>query len=149
MADGRIMDLVGHAHLRWKRRIARNLARFGLGPKQIFVLRKLAAGPLAPSELAELLFADRPTVSSMLSTLERAGWVSRRRDPDDGKRVIVELTAAGRAKLASVPDVLWRSGKTQFDPEAGLTKAERAELVHLLEKLDAWLAQPDDEEQRR
>ncbi|MCE9578405.1 MAG: MarR family transcriptional regulator [Deltaproteobacteria bacterium] len=147
--NGRIMELVGHVHLTWRRRVARDLAPFGIAPKQIYVLRKLAASSLTPSELAELLFADRPTVSSMLRTLERARWVSRRRDPEDGKRVIVELTAAGRAKLAAVPEALWRTGKTSFDPEAGLTRPERVELVRLLEKLDAHVGRATDEEAAR
>jgi DNA-binding MarR family transcriptional regulator len=135
-----VMELVSRAHLQWKRRVARDLLPFGVNPKQIYLLRKLAeAGSLAPSRIAELLFADRPSVTSMLRTLERAGWVTRRRDPADGKRVIVEISARGRAKLASVPERLWRSGKTRFDPEAGLSAAERARLARLLEKLNAWI----------
>ncbi len=134
------MELVSRAHLQWKRRVARGLLPFGLNPKQVYVLRQLReSGSLTPSEIADLVFADRPTATSMLNTLQRAGWVTRRRDPANGKRVIVELTARGRRKLASVPERLWRSGRTAFDPEAGLTFAERAELVRLLEKLNAWL----------
>jgi len=56
----------------------------------------------------------------------------------------VEVTAAGRRKLASVPDRLWRTGKTPIDPEAGLSAPERAEAVRLLEKLNAWLDQAED-----
>ncbi len=143
------MDLVGRLHLTWRRRIARDLAPFGIAPKQIYVLRKLTEASLTPSEIAELLFADRPTVSSMLATLERARWVARRRDKDDGKRVIVEITAAGRSKLAAVPESLWRSGKTRFDPEAELSRAERSELVRLLEKLDASLHRSGDKDGAR
>ncbi len=135
------MELVSRAHLQWKRRVARDLLPFGIAPKQIYVLRKLAeAGGLAPSAIAELLFADRPTATSFVNTLERAGWVSRRRDPEDGRQVIVEITRQGRKKLGATPEHLWRSGRTEFDPEAALTRAERAELVRLLEKLNAALA---------
>ncbi len=136
------MELVSRAHLQWKRRVTRDLLPHGLNPKQIYVLRKLGeSSGLAPSAIADLVFADRPTVTSMLDTLERAGWVSRRRDPANRRRVVVEITARGRAKLASVPERLWRTGKTTFDPEAGLSTTERAELVRLLEKLNAWLAE--------
>ncbi len=134
------MELVSRAHLAWKRRVARSLLPFGLGPKQIYVLRKLAeSGSLAPSGIADMVFADRPTVTSMLDTLQRAGWVSRQRDPANRKQVIVEITPKGRRKLASVPERLWRSGRTRIDPEAALDPAERAELVRLLEKLNGWV----------
>lgn len=136
------MELVSRAHLQWKRRLARDLAPYRIKPKQIFLLRKLVeAVELAPSQIADLVFADRPTVTSLLKTMERAGWITRRRDPLDGKRVIVEISAAGRKKLASVPLHLWRTGKTTFDPEAGLSAAERAESIRLLEKLNTWIEQ--------
>lgn len=131
-----VMELVSRAHLKWKRRVTRDLLPFGVGPKQIHVLRRLAeAGGLAPSRIADLLWADRPTATSFVDTLERAGWASRRRDPENGRQVIVEITRAGRKKLAATPERLWRTGKTAFDPAAALTRAERAELVRLLEKL--------------
>ena len=139
------MELVSRAHLRWKRRVTRDLAPQGVSPKQIFVLRKLVeAGSLVPSEIATLVFADRPTATSLLATMERCGWITRRRDPGNGKRVIVEVTAAGRKKLASVPERRWRTGKTTFDPEGGLSAAERAEAIRLLEKLNAWLGEAED-----
>ena len=138
---GRLMELVSRAHLQWKRRVARDLAPHGVSPKQVFLLRTLAErGSLSPSEVADLVFADRPTATSMLGTMERAGWISRRRDPQNGKRVIVEVTPAGARKLAAVPPRLWRTGRTTFDPEAGLSASERAEATRLLEKLNAWLA---------
>ena len=140
--NGHLMELVSRAHLAWKRHVARNLAPYGVNPKQLFVLRKLAeTGGLAPSRIAELTFADRPTATSMLGTLERAGWISRRRDPGNARQVVVEITDEGRRKLASVPLQLWRSGKTRLDPEGGLTPEERRELVRLLEKLNRWLQQ--------
>ena len=137
-----ILELVSLIHLNWKRRVARDLAPHGVNPKQIFLLRKLKeAEGLAPSEIAILLHADRPSVTSMLGTLEHEEWITRRRDPANGKRVIVELSAAGREKLTSVPERLWRSGKTKFDPEACLDEEERADLTRLLKKLHQWIAE--------
>ena len=134
------MELISRAHLTWKRQVARELAPHGLNPKQIFVLRKLVeTGGLAPSEIASLTFADRPTATSMIGTLERAGFLKRRRDPENAKWVIVEISALGRKKLDSVPQNLWRSGRTAFDPEGCFTREERAELLRLLEKLNQWL----------
>jgi DNA-binding MarR family transcriptional regulator len=132
------LELISRAHLTWKRRVARDVQSYGVTPKQIYVLGRLAASSgLTPSRIAELIFADRPTATSMLNTLERAGWITRRRDPDNRRQVIVEISPRGRATLASVPERLWRSGKTTLDPAAGLSAAERAELTRLLEKLNA------------
>lgn len=134
--SGRILELISRVHLSHKRRVARELAPYAINPKQVFLLRKLKeTGGLAPSAIAELLFADRPTVTSMLGTLERAGWVTRRGDPGDGRRVVIEASAAGVAKLASVPEGLWRTGRTAFDPEVWLDAEERRDLRRLLEKL--------------
>ena len=142
--SGLVLELASRIHLDWKRRVARDLAPFGIGPKQIFVLRKLSeAGELAPSDIAELLYADRPSVTSMLDTLDRARWTARHRDPANRKRVVVTLTAAGRDKLASVPERLWRSGKTTLDPEARLSPAERARLVALLRRVHAAIVAPE------
>ncbi len=138
---GRILELASGIHLDWKRLVTRDLAPYGITPKQIFLLRKLAASSgLAPSEIAVLLHGDRPSATSMLGTLERAGWVTRRRDAENRKRVVVEITPAGRRKLASVPEHLWRSGKTTFDPEAILAPGERAELVRLLAEVHRGIA---------
>lgn len=138
--SGRVLELVSRAHLAWKRRVARNLVPYGVSPKHAYVLRQLQAQDgLSPSRIAELVYADRPTATSLVDTLERNGWVTRARNPDNRREVQVRITPAGRKKLASVPEELWRSGKTRFDPEAGLTPAERTELIRLLEKLQAWI----------
>lgn len=143
--SGKLMELISRAHLTWKRRVTRDLAPHGLNPKQIFVLRKLQeSGGLAPSEIAELTFADRPSATSMINTLERANYVRRQRDPDNARWVRVELTPTGRRKLESVPLQLWRSGRTIFDPEACFSPEERQELVRLLDKLNRWLQQAED-----
>jgi len=139
MSDA-IIDRIGRIHLSWKRYVVQNLAPHGISPKQIFLLRELRRRrSLTPSEIAEMFYADRPTTTSMLTTIERAGWITRRRDPDNGKRVLVEISAAGVAKLESVPERLWRSGRMDLDPEAVLTAAERTTLIRLLDKLDAAL----------
>src|SRR3954452_19303473 len=56
-------------------------------------------GPASTSDLAA---AERMRPQSMAQTvrdLESAGLVSRRPDPGDGRRVLVELTPAGRERL--------------------------------------------------
>ena len=49
-------------------------------------------------ELAEALCMDANNVVLLLNELEELGYVARRRDPDDRRRHLVELTARGRPR---------------------------------------------------
>ena len=52
---------------------------------------------VAVGELGGRLHLDTGTLSPLLKRLEAGGFVSRRRDRDDERRVLVALTADGRA----------------------------------------------------
>lgn len=51
----------------------------------------------SPAQLASAFQVTRPTMTSTLARLERAGLVSIRDDPADGRAKLVSLTADGRA----------------------------------------------------
>jgi DNA-binding MarR family transcriptional regulator len=74
-----------------------------------------------PASISDLAAAERMRPQSMAQTvsdLERAGLVSRRPDPDDGRRAFVELTAAGLELLRT----------TRARRETWLTEALEREL---------------------
>ena len=48
-------------------------------------------------ELGEHLFLESSTLTPLLKRLEAAGYVSRRRNPEDERQVRIHLTEAGRA----------------------------------------------------
>ena len=50
---------------------------------------------VTPGELGERLSLTSGSVSSLLDRLERLGWVSRERHPQDKRMVLVRLSAAG------------------------------------------------------
>lgn len=146
-APGAILARVSRLHLSWKRHVQRQLAPYGVSPKQLYVLRQLAErGHLLPSDVARLTYADRPTVSSMLRTMERAGWIATAPDPEDGRRRRVVLRAAGQKLLARVPAERWRSGATAIDPEACLDAGERRVLHELLGRMCATLEEAEEED---
>lgn len=137
---GAVIARVSRLHLGWKRWVQRQLLPYGVSPKQLYVLRQLAErGSLLPSQVAELVFADRPTVSTMLRTMERAGWIATKPSPDDGRRRVIVLRAAGRELLARIPPERYRSGATAIDPEACLDAEERRLLHALLGRMLACL----------
>ena len=56
------------------------------------------AGPLTPTGLARLLGFTTGGVTTVLDRLERAGYVRRRADAADRRRLVVEVTAATTAR---------------------------------------------------
>ena len=91
------------------------------------------SGPGTQREIAERA-AQHPTgVSRLLEELEHGGYVRRNRDSTDRRKVRVEITAHGVARLEDTrPEVL-----TAVDEVLRpLTLAERHALRALLEKLD-------------
>jgi MarR family transcriptional regulator, organic hydroperoxide resistance regulator len=60
----------------------------------IYVIGK--AEPLSLKDLGGLLIAEGGHPSRLVDRLVEAGWVARVPAPDDGRRVVVTLTRAGR-----------------------------------------------------
>jgi DNA-binding MarR family transcriptional regulator len=60
------------------------------------VLSVLVEGPRRITELTELEGVAQPTMTLLVKRLEARGWVERGGMPDDGRVVLVRLTAAGR-----------------------------------------------------
>jgi DNA-binding MarR family transcriptional regulator len=90
---------------------------------------------------ADLAAAERVRPQSMgqtLGELEAQRLISRHPDPNDGRRILIELTAAGREALAE--DRLRRVGWLSEAIEQGFT----AEEQHVLEQALALLARLAD-----
>ncbi|WP_245582308.1 MarR family winged helix-turn-helix transcriptional regulator [Nocardioides halotolerans] len=56
-------------------------------------------GPRRITELAVVQGVSQPSMTSLVTTLERAGHVERRSDPADGRVALVCVTDSGRATL--------------------------------------------------
>jgi len=57
-------------------------------------------GPVRLTELACSLGLDPSSVSRQVSALERAGWVTREEDPNDGRATRLRLTDSGSGVVA-------------------------------------------------
>jgi DNA-binding MarR family transcriptional regulator len=66
---------------------------------------------LTVGEIGSRLHLDNGTLTPMLKKLEKQGYVDRRRDPDDERRVVVYLTDSGRALKAKLADVPRQIGR--------------------------------------
>lgn len=68
------------------------------------IFQKLAHGPMAVHELAEMLPVSRPAVSQHLRVLKDAGLI---RDSKAGTRRVYQLNPAGIARLRAHFDQVW------------------------------------------
>lgn len=75
------------------------------------------AGPLKPTDVAAALVMDKSTLSRDVVALLDAGWL-RKSDGDDKRSHRLELTAAGRDKLASLIPA-WRAGQAELRKRLG------------------------------
>jgi len=87
--------------------------RYGLNRTDMRALDIVGrAGPLAPTDLARLLGFTTGGVTTVLDRLERAGYVHRRPDTADRRRLVVEATAATAARDQEVfGDLIRRTGE--------------------------------------
>lgn len=75
------------------------LAHLGLTRAAVIALEGLAAGPLNQERLAEAVRVQSQTLGRVLTRLEAAGHITRRRQPTDRRQFKVELTDVGKAAL--------------------------------------------------
>jgi DNA-binding MarR family transcriptional regulator len=127
--DYQSLPLLDHL-ARVGRRAAEASTPGGLRPRHLHALGILSErGPLSQQGLGEVLSLDPSNVVGLLNELEERGLITRRRDPSDRRRHIVELSAPGEAALAAA---YVRLGLVEDSLLAALNVEERATLYHLL-----------------
>lgn len=86
------------------------LERLGLTYPQYLVLLVLwEQDGLSVNEITRRLLLETSTLTPLLKRMEAQGWLTRRRSPQDERRVIVRLTPEGkalRAQAAAIPEQL-------------------------------------------
>jgi DNA-binding MarR family transcriptional regulator len=84
---------------------------------------------IAVSELGERLTLDSGTLTPLLKRMEASGLVSRLRDTNDERRVLIRLTAAGRALKARarrIPGCVLQASQCSVDGALALTRQVQA-----------------------
>jgi DNA-binding MarR family transcriptional regulator len=77
-----------------------SMAPGGLRPRHLIALGLLREhGSVSQQALAETLSLDPSNVVGLLNELEERGLVTRRRDPEDRRRHIVEVSSLGEEEL--------------------------------------------------
>ncbi len=90
-----------------------------------------ARQPISQRALSDVIGMDPGDVVALIDILESAGYVTRARDEDDGRRRNLSLTPAGAAATARLDEIAKEAVDVVLAP---LGRRERAVLDRLLSK---------------
>lgn len=90
-------------------------------PQYLVMLALWGEAPMSVKDIGEAIQLDSPTLSPLLKRLEAAGLITRRRDSNDERNLVVDLTPEGRALRTEAekipPAVVERLGVSLADLE--------------------------------
>jgi DNA-binding MarR family transcriptional regulator len=111
-------------------RFTEALEPFGIRPRHVAALIELRdRGELTQQSLCGQLHLDPTNLVAILNELEQRGYATRRRDPEDRRRHLVEVSKKGIAVIEKVSKVM---DGVEAELLEGLEAAERDELESLL-----------------
>lgn len=98
--DATVVDLIVTAG-----RLTRSVGEISADDLPRATVRALAVldhhGALRVGDFARIDRSSQPSATALIGRLVSQGYATRRRDPADSRGVLVELTPAGRARLAA------------------------------------------------
>src|SRR5436190_20387829 len=111
-------------------RFSEALEPFGIRPRHVATLIELRdSGELTQQSLCGQLHLDPTNLVAILNELEQRGYATRRRDPEDRRRHLVEVSKSGIAVIEKVSEVM---DGVEDDLLDGLEPAKREQLEGLL-----------------
>ena len=124
--SARIAFVVGRVNRRL------STATGGLSHGQLSALATVSkAGPLRLAELGQIEHVSAPGITRIVADLEARELVGRRPDPDDGRAVLIEVTATGT-------EALWRARAARAEVVEGmLGDLDDSELASITSALPA------------
>src|ERR1700704_676618 len=134
-------------------RFTEALEPFGIRPRHVAAMIELRdRGELTQQSLCGQLHLDPTNLVAILNELEERGYAARRRDPEDRRRHLVEVSTKGIAVIEKVSQVM---DGVEADLLDGLEPAEREQLAGLLTSIwehsggyEAWSQVPAEADQR-
>ena len=124
-------------------RIGRLLRPLGVSSAGGLVLGQLRdRGQMSPSEIGERLIVTRATVTGVLDSLERRGYVTRSPHPTDRRSVVVELTPAGLVVVGQVRTLIHHHERVWMSV---LSDDELRVYIGLMHRVQGHAGSADDE----
>ena len=133
-------------------RFTQALEPYGVRPRHVAALIELRdRGQLTQQSLCGQLHLDPTNLVTILNELEERGYATRRRDPEDRRRHLVEVSKKGIAVVEKVSEVMDGVEEELLD---GLDPAERKDLEGILTSIwersggyEAWSQVANEPEQ--
>src|SRR5690625_2752001 len=122
-----------------------SLSEYGLTRTTFVALLLLYADPdnsVSPSTLSQVLVSSRTNITRVAVEMEANGWLQRRPDPEDRRRLQLSRTPPGKALLE---ELMPRQREYLRSLWSGPTEEEQTCLERLLLKLHDSLAPGDAE----
>lgn len=139
-------DRPGHLLMRLTRLMTRyaesRIQPLGTGIAGYPVLNLLKdAGELTQKQLTETLGVEQSSTAQLVARLERDGFISRRKDPHDGRSSLVRLTAKASRALPAINEIMSSGNDLAVD---GMTEQEIDQLLALLRRMISNFEQSTD-----
>jgi DNA-binding MarR family transcriptional regulator len=137
-AGQQILPLIDHLARISRRAADAAMADGSLRPRHVIALRLLSEwGPMTQHAVGAALSLDPSNVVGLLNELEERGLITRRRDPADRRRHIVEVSATGADELTQTYTQL---GLVEDELFKSLSCDQRSTLHELLASAVAGLS---------
>jgi len=121
------------ATFRLARRMRTQRAVDSMSDGQFAVLAALwTHGPHTLGELAERERVSAPSMNRTVNSLQETGYITRSADENDGRKVVISLTEAGRAVVAETArrrDAWVEAALAELTPKERATIARAAEIM--------------------
>lgn len=125
--------VINHVARLFAKALYQEISDFGVVPGQFAQLLALyERDGITQQELCDLVQIEQPTMANTLRRMERDGLIARSPHPDDGRKQVITLTPEARQLEPPLMTAAQRINQTST---RGLTKAERQQLMTLIEKL--------------
>jgi DNA-binding MarR family transcriptional regulator len=143
LATEAVMNTIRTADMAFER-IGRLLRPLNVSAAGGLVLGQLRDhGEMSPSELGDRLIVTRATVTGLLDSLERRGFVRRSANPADRRGLLVAITPLGLDIVQQVRTIVHRNETAWMSV---LSDAEVRAYIDLLHRLqDSIAAAPEDQ----
>ncbi|MFJ8576949.1 MarR family winged helix-turn-helix transcriptional regulator [Micromonospora sp. NPDC093277] len=145
---GRLIAIAGHlVEQHWGRYLAEHHGLTSAGMRVLFILSRI--GDSTHREVAERCFVRPATLTGIVDTLERDGFVERRRDVNDRRSVQLTLTDKGREHAQALFEMIHSNRPlTSVDADPAKQAVIReflAELITTMSDGDIRRLNPDKE----
>ena len=131
--ENQVGHLLRRAHQRHTAIFQATVGDEQLTPLQFAAVMRLSdVGETSQNQLGRLTAMDAATMQGVIKRLISRGLIDRRPDPNDRRRLLLTLSAAGEKMVDGVKDIGFRITDQTLEP---LSRGERETFIKLLRRL--------------